>query len=671
MRIRVPFIVAPSTSRLPADRQIETTRSGGGNGPRHVGNFLLWASSCCALLVLLAGCNSQTGTNVPYFSYVPGSITVPAVDQNGTPASDPTIAAFLASATVNDLTYGTRTSSNDAPAIFPIGSTLVTFFFNDSGGHRFSETRTVTVVLDTTPPVITRLGFNPANVTQGTAYSDAGATALDDLDGDITNRIVKGGLPVNTAVLGAHTVTYDVSDASGNAAAQVTRTVNVVGADTVPPVITRLGSSPVNVTRGTAYGDAGATALDDVDGNVTARIVTVNPVNTAAPGTYTVTYDVSDAAGNPAVQVTRTVNVTAGPDVTPPVITRLGSSPVNVTRGTAYVDAGATALDDVDGNVTARIVTVNPVNTAAPGTYTVAYDVSDAAGNPAVQVTRTVVVLAAAGVVWTPRLSGTGNSLNGVTWSGTQFVAVGGVNGAGTILTSPDGVSWTARGSGIASPLNGVSWSGSKFVAVGYAGKALTSPDGVTWTQQVSGTANMLTGVAWSGGKFVAVGMFGTILTSPDGVTWTTQVSGTTLMLAGVAWNGGMFVAVGQFGMVLTSSDGFGWTPQGAGVTSNSLYGVTWSGTQLATVGDTGTILTSPDGVAWTAQTSVGSNYYGIAWDGAQFVVVGIAGAIQTSPDGVTWTPRTSGTVNGLQGVCWGNARFVAVGTAGTILTSP
>jgi hypothetical protein len=99
MRIRVPFIVAPSTSRLPADRQIETTRSGGGNGPRHVGNFLLWASSCCALLVLLAGCNSQTGTNVPYFSYVPGSITVPAVDQNGTPASDPTIAAFLASAT--------------------------------------------------------------------------------------------------------------------------------------------------------------------------------------------------------------------------------------------------------------------------------------------------------------------------------------------------------------------------------------------------------------------------------------------------------------------------------------------------------------------------------------------------------------------------------------------
>lgn len=79
--------------------------------------------------------------------------------------------------------------------------------------------------------------------------------------------------------------------------------------DTTPPVITLNGSSPVSINCGSVYSDAGATAEDDVDGTITGSIVTVNPVNTAVPGEYTVTYNVSDAAGNPATQVTRTVTV--------------------------------------------------------------------------------------------------------------------------------------------------------------------------------------------------------------------------------------------------------------------------------------------------------------------------------------------------------------------------
>ena len=60
---------------------------------------------------------------------------------------------------------------------------------------------------------------------------------------------------------------------------------------------------------GGSYSDPGATASDNIDGNITSSIVTVNPVNTAVVGTYTVTYNVSDAAGNAATQVTRTVYV--------------------------------------------------------------------------------------------------------------------------------------------------------------------------------------------------------------------------------------------------------------------------------------------------------------------------------------------------------------------------
>ncbi|MDP6512603.1 MAG: DUF5011 domain-containing protein [SAR202 cluster bacterium] len=83
--------------------------------------------------------------------------------------------------------------------------------------------------------------------------------------------------------------------------------------DTTPPVITLLGIDPVNVIEGDIYVDDGATAFDNVDGDITANIVTVNPVDVNIPASYTVTYDVSDAAGNAAVQVTRAVNVvTAG-----------------------------------------------------------------------------------------------------------------------------------------------------------------------------------------------------------------------------------------------------------------------------------------------------------------------------------------------------------------------
>lgn len=79
--------------------------------------------------------------------------------------------------------------------------------------------------------------------------------------------------------------------------------------DTTAPVITILGTNPVSVQVGSVYTDAGATAFDNYDGNITASIVTVNPVNTTVKGTYTVTYNVKDSSNNAAVQVTRTVNV--------------------------------------------------------------------------------------------------------------------------------------------------------------------------------------------------------------------------------------------------------------------------------------------------------------------------------------------------------------------------
>lgn len=164
-------------------------------------------------------------------------------------------------------------------------------------------------VADTTAPVITLLGNASVKIEQGSVYTDAGATAADDTDGDITSSIHVAGT-VNTAVLGDYTLAYHVSDAAGNAAAEVTRIVHVV-ADATPPVITLVGDAEVILAVGEAYTDAGATALDDTDGDITGNIVVVSTVNTSVIGEYTVKYNVSDAGGNAAAQVTRTVRVVA------------------------------------------------------------------------------------------------------------------------------------------------------------------------------------------------------------------------------------------------------------------------------------------------------------------------------------------------------------------------
>ena len=79
--------------------------------------------------------------------------------------------------------------------------------------------------------------------------------------------------------------------------------------DTETPVITLLGDQVVSSFLGDIYEDAGATATDNVDGDITANIIVTGEVNTSSIGTYTLTYNVSDAAGNTATPRTRTINI--------------------------------------------------------------------------------------------------------------------------------------------------------------------------------------------------------------------------------------------------------------------------------------------------------------------------------------------------------------------------
>lgn len=80
---------------------------------------------------------------------------------------------------------------------------------------------------DTTAPSITILGANPYEAGQGTIYTDPGATAYDETDGDITPSIVTTN-NVTTTDTGYYQVKYNVIDKAGNAATEEIRTVHVI-----------------------------------------------------------------------------------------------------------------------------------------------------------------------------------------------------------------------------------------------------------------------------------------------------------------------------------------------------------------------------------------------------------------------------------------------------------
>ncbi len=108
----------------------------------------------------------------------------------------------------------------------------------------------------------------------------------------------------------ARTLTFG----SGSTAANTSFITSLRTLDQTPPVLTLNGSAQLNLDIGTTYAEPGATAVDAKDG---VRPVTISGgVNTAAAGTYTLTYSSSDAAGNTATAArTVIVSVPAAPAI--------------------------------------------------------------------------------------------------------------------------------------------------------------------------------------------------------------------------------------------------------------------------------------------------------------------------------------------------------------------
>lgn len=166
--------------------------------------------------------------------------------------------------------------------------------------------------------------------------------------------------------------------------------------DITPPTITLNTPGTQTIEVGSAYSELGATASDSFNGsieNLTSDIIIdASAVNTNVVASYLVTYNVIDKSGNPASQVTRTVEVV---DTTDPVIVLTGPNPQVLEVEDAYIELGATATDNHYGAISPVVIDATAATAGAGtiGSYNVTYNINDVNGRSAPQLTRVVNVV--------------------------------------------------------------------------------------------------------------------------------------------------------------------------------------------------------------------------------------------------------------------------------------
>jgi hypothetical protein len=316
-------------------------------------------------------------------------------------------AATLSYPTVFDACGIISSLPNFTPAanyVFPVGVTIVTWTVIDAAGNSASADQTVTVT-DDEAPVITCPGTINVNTTAGSC--DAVVTIPDTIATDncatqaellasatfvATGASNFSGTGLNasgTFPLGTTTLTFTVTDAANLTA---TCSVDIIVSNPQAPLITLLGDNPLTIEACDSYVDPFATGFDSCLGDITADIIVDDStLNLNIVGTYTITYNLTNAVGVSAIPVTRTVIVE---DTTLPTLLLVEPLEINIGICSVYTELGATAQDPCFGDISSNIIIDNSaVDTNVLGTYIVTYNLTDDHGNATAEQTRTVNVI--------------------------------------------------------------------------------------------------------------------------------------------------------------------------------------------------------------------------------------------------------------------------------------
>ncbi len=208
-----------------------------------------------------------------------------------------------------DLSATSYSMTTDSVVFTDIGDYIVTVTAQDESGNDTSEAISVSVIDEIAPDFSgIRSEYDLTEDDEAPDYLE-GVTAIDEIDGNLTGEITLDDTDVNYGVPGEYTVTYYVTDSSGNVAE---KSASVIVQDTTPPVIS-LTKTSYSVNAGSEALDFASvvSATDAVDGDLTDSVVIDDSaVDYDTPGTYEVTYSISDSSGN-VTEKTASVTVKA------------------------------------------------------------------------------------------------------------------------------------------------------------------------------------------------------------------------------------------------------------------------------------------------------------------------------------------------------------------------
>ncbi len=242
-------------------------------------------------------------------------------------------------------------------------------------------TRMIQVELNQVGPKITLNGPDTIRIeVKRGSYTEQGATAVDNQNVDITNRIAITGM-VNVNVLGIYRVTYSVNDAFGFTDS---RDRVVIVQKTYPPVLwTQSGTSVLKHQINAPYNKNGIFVKDDY--YVNPADITVSQtgvINTGIPGSYNLTFVACDPLGNCSAPLFVQVDVQ---DTIAPNATLKGVNPLLVdVFNTNYEDPGVQAIDNYYASNSLIITKTSNVDVTQLGTYQITYTVKDGSGNETV-----------------------------------------------------------------------------------------------------------------------------------------------------------------------------------------------------------------------------------------------------------------------------------------------
>jgi len=282
----------------------------------------------------------------------------------------------IGQATAHDIT-GISSIVNNAPDVFPLGSTLIAWTATDNHDNITTAYQTITVEDTTAPTIIVPDNITAEAINPMINHIELGELVTSDSVGveSITND------KPDAFPFGSTTVTWTVMDISGNIS-EVTQTVTLI--DTTSPEIfvpadiiaeaTSLSGNMIELGEATGYDIMGIAS------------VTEHPPRFFTLGETTIEWTVVDTSGNSA-SATQTVTIV---DTTAPSIT----APASITMEATSADSNIVTL----GNpVFSDLVDIPSISNNAPdvfplGETIVTWTAVDVSGNSA-SATQTVTIV--------------------------------------------------------------------------------------------------------------------------------------------------------------------------------------------------------------------------------------------------------------------------------------